>query len=192
MPLFYPLLVSPNSIVSFIWGISSSSNYTSPLAPVFLVLSQEFRLLPTGLRWSPDSVQLSFYFVSALRKSNTLSEKASYSFFLICKERPFGLWGMLCLFFPHIMNSLVRKLSLFSLFCTVKYIIGPIKIVYINYYVFHSKRIGRNLNIAWKNLFWNISFIKNILRKQELFELLFMVWSAKEIVPVLEASESTS
>lgn len=74
-----------------------ATNCTSLLALVFLVQSQEFRLLPTRLRWSLDSVPLPFHFLSVPRKSNTATEKAPYSFFPICKERPFSSWDRLLL-----------------------------------------------------------------------------------------------
>lgn len=66
---------------------------------------------------------------------------------------------MLCLFFPHIMNSSVKKLDLFSLFYTVKYI-GPIKIIYISITVFLTqKEMGKTLRLhgkIWPEIFLSL------------------------------------
>lgn len=121
----------PSSATSFIQGIffQQRLHLLWLLFSLFCYRNSDYLLEGSSARFSSTAF-LPFFFPQG-DQTNTLSEnKASYSVFPGWKERPCGLWSVLGAFMPCIMNTSRRKLSLFSLFYTVKCIICPVKIMY--------------------------------------------------------------
>lgn len=121
------------------------------------------------LRFSSAAFLLSF----CPQEIKHLHRKSFLFFFYYMLEKI--IW-----FMRHAMSFLSSYYELFSektgfifslLYCEVYW--SHQNYIYLNYCVFHSKRNGKNLKVAWKNLVWNISFIEDILRKQELFKWIF-------------------